>query len=57
LIVELLNSAVESAVDRISMENHELSKRSKDLASAAVLLSLLLCGGIWVAAAWARLTG
>jgi diacylglycerol kinase (ATP) len=54
LIVELLNSAVESAVDRISMENHELSKRSKDMASAAVMLSLLLCGAIWAAAAWSR---
>lgn len=54
LIVELLNSAVESAIDRISMEHHELSKRSKDLGSAAVLLSLLLCGAIWAGAAWAR---
>jgi diacylglycerol kinase (ATP) len=56
LIVELLNSAVESAVDRISMENHELSKRSKDIASAAVMVSLLLCGAIWAAAVWARIT-
>lgn len=55
LIVELLNSAVESAIDRISMDHHELSKRSKDLGSAAVLVSLLLCGAIWAAALWARL--
>lgn len=54
LIVELLNSAVESAIDRISMDHHELSKRSKDLGSAAVLVSLVLCGAIWAAAAWAR---
>ena len=50
LIVELLNSAVEAAIDRISLDRHKLSKRAKDLGSAAVLLSLLLCGGIWCAA-------
>ncbi len=50
LIVELLNSAVEATVDRVSFEIHDLSKRAKDFASAAVMLSLLLCGGIWVAA-------
>lgn len=54
LIVELLNSAIEAAVDRVSFELHDLSKRAKDLASAAVLLSLLLCGGIWLAALWQR---
>jgi len=54
LIVELLNSAVEAAVDRVSFELHDLSKRAKDLASAAVLLSLLLCGGVWLAALWHR---
>ena len=50
LIVELLNTAVEAAIDRIGPEWHDLSKRSKDMGSAAVLLSLLLCAGIWVAA-------
>jgi diacylglycerol kinase (ATP) len=50
LIVELLNSSLEAVVDRISLERHELSKRAKDYGSAAVLLSLLLCGGVWVAA-------
>jgi diacylglycerol kinase (ATP) len=50
LIVELLNTCVESAIDRISPEWHPLSKRAKDMGSAAVLLSLLLAGGIWVAA-------
>lgn len=54
LIVELLNSAIEAAVDRISFELHDLSKRAKDLASAAVMLSLLLCAAIWLAALWQR---
>jgi diacylglycerol kinase (ATP) len=50
LIVELLNTGIETAIDRIGPEWHDLSKRAKDMGSAAVLLSLLLCGGIWVAA-------
>ena len=54
LIVELLNSAVEAAIDRISFELHDLSKRAKDIGSAAVFLSLLLCAGIWCAALWQR---
>lgn len=48
LIVELLNSAIEATVDRVSFDHHELSRRAKDLASAAVLLSLILCVAIWV---------
>jgi len=52
MIVELLNTAVESAIDRIGPEWHDLSKRAKDMGSAAVLLSLLLCAGIWMAAIW-----
>lgn len=52
MIVELLNSAVEAAVDRVGYELHDLSARAKDIASAAVLLSLLLCAGIWLAALW-----
>lgn len=55
LIVELLNSGIEAVVDRVSMDLHELSKRAKDYGSAAVMLSLLLCGGIWTAALWSRL--
>ena len=55
LIVELLNSGIEAAIDRVSFEWHDLSKRAKDLASAAVMLSLLLCAGIWLAALWQRL--
>jgi len=54
LVVELLNSGIESAIDRVSYEMHDLSKRAKDLASAAVFLSLLLCAGIWLAALWQR---
>lgn len=54
LIVELLNSAVEATVDRVSFELHPLSKRAKDLASAAVMLSLLFAGGVWAAALWHR---
>lgn len=50
LIVELLNSGIEAVVDRVSYELHDLSKRAKDLASAAVLLALLTCGAIWLAA-------
>ena len=50
MIVELLNTCVESAIDRISPEWHPLSKRAKDMGSAAVLLSLVLAGGIWIAA-------
>ena len=55
LIVELLNSGIEAAIDRISLELHELSKRAKDLASAAVFLSLVLCSGVWLTALWHRL--
>ena len=50
MIVELLNTGIETAIDRIGPEWHELSKRAKDMGSAAVLLSLLLCAGIWLAA-------
>jgi diacylglycerol kinase (ATP) len=57
LIVELLNTAVESAIDRVSFDFHALSRRAKDVGSAAVLLALLLCGGIWIAALWSRLIG
>lgn len=56
LIVELLNSGIEAAIDRVGFELHDLSKRAKDLASAAVLLALLLAGGIWGAALWQRLS-
>jgi diacylglycerol kinase (ATP) len=54
MIVELLNSAIEATVDRVSMDLHELSKRAKDYGSAAVMLALLFAGGVWLAALWHR---
>ena len=54
MIVELLNTGIETAIDRIGPEWHDLSKRAKDMGSAAVLLALLLCGGIWAAALFQR---
>lgn len=50
LMVELLNTGIEAAIDRIGPEWHELSKRAKDTGSAAVLLALLLCAGTWLLA-------
>lgn len=47
LIVELLNSAIEATVDRISLESHRLAKRAKDIGSAAVLIALLNVGVVW----------
>ena len=47
LIVELLNSSVEAAIDRISLERHELSRRAKDLGSAAVMVALGMCLMTW----------
>ena len=48
LVVELLNSAIEAAVDRISSEPHELAGRAKDLGSAAVMVSLVTCAAVWL---------
>ncbi|MBF4987656.1 MULTISPECIES: diacylglycerol kinase [unclassified Methylophilus] len=47
MIVELLNSAVEAVVDRVSIERHALAKRAKDIGSAAVLLALINLGVVW----------
>lgn len=47
LIVELLNSSVEAAIDRIGFDSHRLSKRAKDLGSAAVLLALIVLTIVW----------
>ncbi|MBP6422733.1 MAG: diacylglycerol kinase [Propionivibrio sp.] len=47
LIVELLNSAIEAAVDRVSLDRHHLSKRAKDIGSAAVLLALINVVIVW----------
>jgi diacylglycerol kinase (ATP) len=54
MVVELLNTGIETAIDRIGPEWHDLSKRAKDMGSAAVLLSLLTCTGVWLAALWTR---
>lgn len=55
MIVELLNTGLEAVVDRVGPEWHELSKRAKDMGSAAVLLALLVAAGIWAAALVERL--
>jgi len=49
LVVELLNSSVEAAIDRISFEHHDLSKRAKDFGSAAVMLALFIAILLWAA--------
>ena len=54
MVVELLNSGIEAAIDRIGPEWHLLSKQAKDMGSAAVLLTVLLCAGIWGAAIFQR---
>jgi diacylglycerol kinase (ATP) len=54
VLIVLLNTGIETAIDRIGPEWHDLSKRAKDMGSAAVLLSLVLCTGIWVAALYQR---
>jgi len=48
LITELVNSAIEAAIDRISLERHELSGRAKDLGAAAVLLAAILTAVTWL---------
>ncbi len=54
MITELLNTGIERSIDRIGPEWHELSKTAKDLGSAAVLLSLILCSGVWAGALYSR---
>lgn len=48
LIVELLNSAVEATVDRVSLDDHNLAKRAKDIGSAAVMLALVNAAAVWL---------
>jgi len=48
LVVELLNSAIEATVDRVSLEDHLLAKRAKDLGSAAVMMSLATVAAVWL---------
>ncbi|MDP4527442.1 diacylglycerol kinase [Alkalimonas delamerensis] len=57
LIVELLNSAIETLTDRVSLERHELSGRAKDMGSAAVFLSLVLVALVWGSALYSRFWG
>ena len=52
LIVELLNSAVEAAIDRVGTDHHPLSGRAKDLGSAAVFVALAFCGFTWISILW-----
>lgn len=55
IIVEILNSAIESVVDRIGSDFHALSGRAKDMGSAAVLLTILLAVFVWVMLLWPHL--
>ena len=48
LIVELVNAAVEATVDRISLDEHRLAKRAKDIGSAAVMLALVNAAAVWL---------
>ena len=48
ILVEFINSSIESAIDRISTESHQLSKQSKDMASSAVFIAVLMAGLSWV---------
>jgi len=57
MVVELLNTAMEATVDRVGFELHPLSKKAKDLGSAAVLLSLCFAGVVWAGALWQRFLG
>lgn len=52
IIVELLNTGVEVAIDRISFDQHSLSKRAKDIGSAAVFVALVLLGAVWALILW-----
>jgi len=52
LVIELINSAIETTVDRIGTERHDLSGRAKDMGSAAVFLCLVLVGLCWVVVCW-----
>ncbi len=52
LIVELINSAIEAVVDRVSLERNPLSKNAKDFGSAAVFLTVLLAAATWAVVVW-----
>lgn len=57
MVVEMINSALETLVDRVGMDYNELSGRTKDMGSAAVLLTILMAIMLWSAALWQRLLG
>ena len=57
LVVELVNSAIEAAIDRHGPEIHELSGRAKDLGSAAVMISLVMLALVWAGMAYQRFVG
>ncbi len=57
LTVELLNSAIEAAVDRVGTDHHELAGLAKDYGSAAVFMSLTVAGIVWLAFLWQKLSG
>jgi diacylglycerol kinase (ATP) len=57
LLVELLNSSVEAAIDRISLERHELSRRAKDFGRAAVLIAIAICAMTWLVILFPWLSG
>ncbi len=57
LMMELINSAIEAVVDRISLDKHPLSKKAKDVGSAGVLLSLINAGVVWGIALWSLYKG
>jgi diacylglycerol kinase (ATP) len=54
LIVELINSAIEAIVDRVSLERHPLSKNAKDFGSAAVMLAVMIAGATWIVVLYNR---
>jgi len=57
IVVELLNSAIEAAVDRISLDHHPLSKKAKDTGSAAVLMAIVIAMLVWGAVLFPHLAG
>ena len=57
MVVELLNTAIEKLADRVTLEHDPMIGRAKDMGSAAVGLTLLIAGAVWLLAIWERLSG
>lgn len=57
LVLELINSAIEACIDRVSFERHPLSKKAKDIGSAAVFIALVNSGAMWLVALWEHTQG